>query len=356
MTWHGLHVYHYDEAGLDSLVLGGVRPLFARIGGPAYHVRHWLRGPHLRLAVRTDADTFRDTVVPAAHEIIGGYLSERPSAIHLEPDALEPMHRRLAELEGETGPLFPWHPDNSIRVEPMARRVEVLGSDEAAELLADFYAGTTEIAFAMTERVLAGERRLGMAFDLMIATAHALSGVDITDAFVSFRSHAEGFLAGFTEGQGLRPAWDRHTSQHVAALANRVAAIVSTVDGTRDVVPGVRDWVAAVRPYRARAARLIEQGLLTVAAPGGPVPATLSTFHRSMVDNPYWAEIESADWFRLYRVMLNYTYLHLTRLGVRPAERFLLCHLAAAAVEHRYGVSADAVLTRYPGAMSEVLP
>jgi hypothetical protein len=38
--------------------------------------------------------------------------------------------------------------------------------------------------------------------------------------------------------------------------------------------------------------------------------------------------------------MLNLTYLMLTRLGISPAERFLLCHLAANAVEDQYGVSA----------------
>jgi hypothetical protein len=38
--------------------------------------------------------------------------------------------------------------------------------------------------------------------------------------------------------------------------------------------------------------------------------------------------------------MLNYTYLHMTRLGITPTERFLLCHLAANAVEECYGVSA----------------
>jgi hypothetical protein len=49
--------------------------------------------------------------------------------------------------------------------------------------------------------------------------------------------------------------------------------------------------------------------------------------------------------FLRYRLMLNYTYLHLTRLGVPGLHRYLLCHLAANAVEEVYGVSAlDLVL------------
>ena len=45
-------------------------------------------------------------------------------------------------------------------------------------------------------------------------------------------------------------------------------------------------------------------------------------------------------WFTKYRLMLNYTYLQLTRLGLLPAQRFLLCHLAANAAEEMYRVSA----------------
>ncbi|WP_345406501.1 hypothetical protein [Nonomuraea salmonea] len=38
-------------------------------------------------------------------------------------------------------------------------------------------------------------------------------------------------------------------------------------------------------------------------------------------------------------MLLNYTYLHLTRLGLTPLDRFRTCHLLADAVEDVYGVS-----------------
>ena len=54
-------------------------------------------------------------------------------------------------------------------------------------------------------------------------------------------------------------------------------------------------------------------------------------------------------WFAKFRLMLNYTYLHLTRLGLAPAERFLLCHLAANAAEDLFGRSAAEVALPAPG-------
>ncbi len=51
--------------------------------------------------------------------------------------------------------------------------------------------------------------------------------------------------------------------------------------------------------------------------------------------------------FLRYRVVLNYTYLHLTGLGLTPLDRFRACHLLANAVEEVYGVSGLESMRRY---------
>ncbi|MGC7102904.1 hypothetical protein ACPZ19_50270 [Amycolatopsis lurida] len=76
-----------------------------------------------------------------------------------------------------------------------------------------------------------------------------------------------------------------------------------------------------------------------------PLPET-SDFHRAMLANPAWEELRSAQGFLLYRLMLNLTYLHLTRSGVTASERFLLCHLVADAAEEVCGVRAADVVRR----------
>jgi len=61
-------------------------------------------------------------------------------------------------------------------------------------------------------------------------------------------------------------------------------------------------------------------------------------FRHLLVDDPE---------FKRYRLLLNYTYLHLARLGVTGYERFRLCHLAANAVEEALGVDAMEAVARY---------
>ena len=357
MTWRSIHIsYRRDQ---DALILDAVWPLFTLIRDqvPQTHfVRHWKRGPHLRLNVRTSPDTYAAVVRPAVDEIVGGYLAAHPSTVDLDPARLLPLHERLAELEDEPGPLLPWYPDNSIQEADFDRRLSVLGSQEAADLLTDFYVDTTDLTFQMTDQVhRRNASRLGAAFDLMITTAHVLCRGGVTKAFVCFRSHAEAFMATFPEGQGLRPSWNQHYAEHRSTLARRVSAVVATLDSEQTSVPFIRAWVDALTPIGQRAESLSAAGRLSMnpQLPAGGDGATegnkshparlaeVSPFHRALGSNEWWwREIWPSDWFAAFRLTLNYTYLHLTRLGVKPVERYLLCHLAANAVEDAFGVSA----------------
>jgi len=354
--WTSIHVYYYQDQ--DGLILDAVRPLFACLGEHgvrAYFERHWRQGPHLRLNIHATPRTVGTVVLPAVEEIVGGYLRAHPSVADLDPERLLPLHERLAELEAESGPLLPWYPDNSIQQAAYDGGVSVLGSQQAVELLADFYVDSTALAFQMIERVR--ERRtsrLGGAFDLMVATAHAFSPDGITRGFLSFRSHAEVFLTARPEGQGLRPHWDSHYTQHADTLVARVRAVVAELDGQAgpagESASMIGHWVRVLTPFPQRAQELLDAGLtlgLRLSAGGEQQHeeywqdlAAQSPFHRALKATPYWAEIEYADWFLRYRLVLNYLYLHFTRLGLTPTEKFLLCHLTANAVEDCYGVSA----------------
>ncbi|MFC0437055.1 thiopeptide maturation pyridine synthase [Kutzneria buriramensis] len=351
MRWRSVHVYHYDDDKTD-LVLDAVRPVFRELpaGVRAYYVPHWLKGPHLRLNFEADQRLYDDVVLPAVFEVVGGYLRDRPSTAVVDPQQLHAQHKRLAELEQERGELSPLRPDNSIHEADYDQRLHVLGTTAAADLLADFYVDTTPLAFDMTEAVRNGRQLLRLGFDLMVASAHALSGIGFARGFVSFRSHSEAFLSWMPEGEGLRPAWQRHYEQHADALTGRVQAVLATIDTAGPCVPFVRPWVDVMMPYWQRGAELIEADQLRMLA--GPRPDSAeyaermrrSPLHRARKD-----VVVDPVWFAKFRLMLNYTYLHLTRLGLAPAERFLLCHLAANAAEDLFGRSAAEVTLPAPG-------
>ncbi|CAM3351928.1 thiopeptide maturation pyridine synthase [Kibdelosporangium persicum] len=344
MDWHTIHVYYHDD-DKDALILEAVRPLFDKLAGQVGALswtRHWRQGPHLRLNVRADQDTVHRSVFPAAQRIVGGWLERNPSTRRLDPLEVLADHRRLAEAENERGPLTPWPANNSLRLGHYDRRVEVLGNEAMAGLLADFYADTTPISFRMTERSGRGQR-LMLAFDLIVAAVHGLSTVGIKDGFVALRSHAEAFLNGRPENAMLRDGWDRHYRLHSATLAARLAGVVATVDGSPEAVPFVREWVDLLRRYRSRAEDLVaryEFSLPPLDSGANSRLSTASPFHAALVAGSRWARLRDSTAFALSRLLINYTYLQLTRLGVPAGQRFLMCHLAANTVEDQYDVSA----------------
>ncbi|WP_328330412.1 thiopeptide maturation pyridine synthase [Streptomyces sp. NBC_00455] len=362
--WRAAHIAYFGD-DTDQLILGAVRPVIERCSGrveSAYVLRHWRRGPHLRLVVHATPAVFAELVVPAVSELVGGYLRARPStAAPLDEAALLPLHRRLAAAEREPGPLTPFYPDNSITWEEHDRRVDVLGCPVGADELALFYQRTNGLLFEHLESVAAGLPRETLALRLMLATAHTLcrhpQDPSIRRGFVSFRSHAEGYLS--TVGPQVRAAFEQRYAANSAVLTAQVRAVVAAFDsavtgpGAPDTGTGperaaaLHRWVAAIDPLGTRWTALYEAGEI----PETEIPTdeengigellTTSPLHRAISGSATYKHMMYRDpRFLRYRLMLNYTYLHLSRLGLPGLTRYLLCHLAANAVEEVYGVSA----------------
>jgi Lantibiotic biosynthesis dehydratase C-term len=349
-SWHNVSVYYYDDKRRDELILDCVRPLFARLAPrSSFFIRHWLRGPHLRLRFHTTADDFDRVVVPTVEGQVGSWLAAHPSTAYLDETALLATHERLAKREHEPGPLSPLYPDNSIQYLPCDRRIDVLGSEVAAALVEDFYAGTTEATFAMLDHIRSGTSRLNLALDLMWATAHAAGA--ITQGYVSYRAHAEARIMCAPDPAALRSFFEQQYRLRAPALVERLQQVLDTLDGAGGDVPFVREWVRTVHRLYKRAERLIADGAITLSVPEHGVwffdeVTAHSAFHRALANNPAHLEMmRTSTRFHTWRIIVNCCYLHLTRLGIRPFERSLLGFLLSEAVEERFGVSAVELVT-----------
>lgn len=349
-SWHNVQIYYYDDERRDDLILDCVRPLFAHLAPrPSFFLRHWLRGPHLRLRFHTTADDLDRVVGPALAETVGGWLAAHPSMASLDETALLAAHERLAKREREPGPLSPLYPDNSIQYLPCDRRIDVLGSETTASLIEDFYVATTDLTFAMLDHIRNGTSRLNLALDLMWSTAH--SARSITQGYVSYRSHAEARIMTAPDPAALRSFFEQQYRVRAPALAERLQRVLDTLDGAGGDVPFVQEWVRAVHRLYKRAEPLIAAGdvTLSVREPGvwfNDEVTEHSAFHRALANNPAHLEMmRTSVRFHAYRVLVNCCYLHLTRLGIKPFERSLLGFLVSETVEERFGVSAVEMVT-----------
>ncbi|MEU7057400.1 thiopeptide maturation pyridine synthase [Streptomyces sp. NPDC046197] len=361
--WHSIHVHHHDESTEPDLVLDAVRPAFEAVGDAVargWFGRHWLRGPHLRLNFRTTSADWERTVRPTVTGTLAAYLRERPSRARLDEAELEPVHRRLARLEMEPGPVRPWVPDNTVREQPYDHRLPVLGSMRASELLADFLSDTNDMAFRMYAHLRGRAALPVLALDLMWTTVAETAipfhrdDAPIARGFLSLRSHADAFLSRTGDPGGYRERFDERYRRQRPALTARLRAVEATLAGTAPdgaALPFVSEWAETVRRHQHTARPLLASGEVSMhgAAIAPRMPTRQVTdFHRLLrSDHGHDDFVTDDQWFASFRLIVNYLYIHLNRMGLKPVDRALLCHLAACTVETVHGVSAVDAFERY---------
>ncbi|MCW2761434.1 MAG: hypothetical protein JWR85_1635, partial [Marmoricola sp.] len=353
-SWATVFVYFY-EPDKTGLILDAVRPLFAQLAALTprhYFVRHWRFGPHLRLRFGTDPTTFTERVLPRVQEVLLGQLDRAPSRAVVDAGDLLRQHRRLAQLESERGSLLPYRRDNTIE----ATAGGPLGSDPEDEriqrLLADYYVDSNEHVFESMTAIRTGRTsRYDLAAELMIAVAHTMypspREPGITEGFVSFRSHAEAYLAMVPERAAVRRHFDGQYERVRSALVSRVRARVAGFDAGRPPDPLVDSWLALARPHAIQARELVAAGRLVLPFPHREGTGMIgwddpwvdhSRFHTLINGSEMYLKLLFETlWFQQYRMALNLMYLHLNRIGLLPVERYLLCHLVANAVEEAFG-------------------
>jgi hypothetical protein len=352
-AWRSAYIYYHDD-DKTGLLLDAVRPTLQELADvidAAYVLRHWRQGPHLRLNIRTDPAEWTTLVRPAIEKKIGGYLAEQPSTTKLDPDSRIAEHRILADRERDDGPLTPWLPNNSLSYPPYESRLAVLGDQAAVDLLTDFHVETNPLMFDILSHVRSGFDTMPLlSVGLMVTTAHVGLG-PISRGFGSFRAHADGFLASCRDPDKVRTAFDESYHANRETLVDRVRHVVDTVEGTApSPLPFVSEWAALITQYSRLAEAVVD----------GPALPRSTESWRERLNDPHASEylklaassrnyvhkVLNGKRFLRFRVVLNQTYFYMTRLGLTPVNRYLLCHLVANAVEDAYSVSAINLMRR----------
>ncbi|WP_083975908.1 thiopeptide maturation pyridine synthase [Kitasatospora azatica] len=347
-VWRTVNVYHHDGDRTD-LLLGAVRPFITAVAPSAsrvYFQPHWRRGPHVRIPIQASAEVFEDVVAPAVAGVLEPYLRAHPSTVLLDQQAAHAQHVRLAEQESERGPLTPWAPNNTVEIEPYDRRQHVLGGPAAADLLADYYVDTNDLVFDILDWVRGGGSKMALGVDLFIAAAHRFLP-PVTYGYMSYRGHADAFMAKMPDG--VRERFDRVYEGNAETFRQRVVKITEAAD-YHDVVPFSALLDTLLR-YRNQANELIGTGELALNTDeNGDLEAWGSTwsawsdrspFHQALGGHRTAAD-QLGGWntFQQYRVVLNWLYLNMYRLGIGELERNLICHVVSRAVEDVHGVTA----------------
>lgn len=354
----------YFEKDRAALLLGPVREAVeavrARFGPVALALQtQWKFGPHLELSI--DGTSRQEEVFELVSSIVKPWLLAYPSAETIDPDAYIVLSAKLGMSELEPGPYAPLLDDNSLSLVPY-RPAGALPIAALAESKHLFLSEALDLQFEL----LALKEGSADAFSLTLIAMMAVCGTTyvphgLARGFMSFRSHAEYFLAAYDEQGKLRRQFDALD----AAKSAQVDAIMQAVAGGdlerlplpeahRDVV---RNWAGVVRRTAERNERIVRENhdalvsndtfddLVKDLTATAPVDFQERARSRTTSDlgNAFDEEegrrIQSSPEFIAFRTNVNFFYLILPTLDVSPLQKFCLCHLVANGAERHFGVS-----------------
>lgn len=338
-----IHVHYTD---LDRLVLECVHPVLERVGGKLerrYWDRHYAGGPHLRVhLVGNDAGPASDELVRAAER----FVAEHPSADqpHYSPERAAEMLRREQEEWEEDDLVY----RNNVVLDCTRRARSRRYVSGEAEALAEEFRHDAE---PLVAHILAGPRpKAEQVLRLYFLHALLVCHGRLPEGSVSFKSHWEGFAAGFPA-----PEVPERIMASYRVRRDAVTGLLCEVEelyrgGALDQDPVLGIWRDLMARYAGRVRETLRDGTHITPQPGTLREASESRqlifdhlrrdseFIRVLWDDPhFFASVQFEPGFLVPRVLVNLLYVVVAACGLSTLDRMTLCHHAFRSVEDRFG-------------------
>lgn len=272
-------------------------------------------------------------------------LGSRPLVLQVctAPGAdLDARLNRLSDHQARTGPVTTVPLRGAVFTGPE------LGS-RTRELLATITPTLIDILNTGAKPVV-----LARALDLMTAHLSAVSPAESGPprSFLSFRSHAEAFMASSRDPAATRTALDQRYDTVADAVCAQVAAILEQARVgdpiTSAPAQAWHDTVRAAKPALEQAfrdGRIVAQTEYAGDHLRERDDFAGSQFHRAAGASQRLQRFLSTDpSFLATRLLTSVLYLSLHNIGVSLAERYFLCHAISRACESIFDVDSMDVL------------
>jgi hypothetical protein len=279
---------------------------------------------------------------------VEGSTSEPPAALEAR------LNTALALLDGWSAGA-PKAEARARAAPPLAWLAPLFGGEAGVLALEAYLVRSNELAL-MQIRDSMGDRakRFGHALDLLVANAFALTG-DLARGFVAYRSHADGYFLRFRDPTSARRSFDLMYEKQASRLRERVEWLMRHLASEpADGGDPASAWVLHARALRDEVRPLFERGTLQMGidslegVPTWDERLEESRFHLAISENREFQEfMATSPGFMAARVVLNFLYVHLHRIGLQFTERIALCHLVARAIEDIHGVDAVEIVRGY---------
>lgn len=351
--WQNIQIYYYDP-NKDALLLDCIRPLIAELSQDqaverCFFFRQWQGGSCLCFCVLADPLYFSQALAPLLLKKIAAYLHDHPSRYQVSEQQAQQQDERINSLRRDTVASIPLVPDNTVRLAAYTM-AEHFANTEMIRFLENYYAKTNELVFTIIEQTRENDSaRLNACFDQLVAFISSVSPLPLTSAYMSFRSHAEAYIAFEPEREDPEKRRQRLHDlflQREKMIIQRFKYLVISLQREPARLPSwLHEIIALHKGYLQQALEDVQTGRLsfheTVAAGYSSELFRLgaSQFHSEVAHNPAVLAMQDDPRIVANRIILNFLYLHLNRIGMLNADRYILDYYIAETVETLFHIS-----------------
>ncbi len=230
LTWLSAHAFYHGNT--DQLITEAVLPMFDELRSQGllrrgFFLRHWERGPHLRVRLQVEAE-HAERVRSRAQERLTGYLTEHPGPTDVDPERLLASLRQLSLLEhgSDADPeLRTAEPANTLRWIDYVPELAKYGGPAGIAIAEDVFDVSSMLTGQVLRQVDSDNARLGIALQLLLISSRSL-GLDDDARTVFLRSYQERWQSYLPNAQKMFAAWARQYDHQRARYESLVADLV----------------------------------------------------------------------------------------------------------------------------------
>jgi thiopeptide-type bacteriocin biosynthesis protein len=290
-TWVSVHAFHHGD--LDALLAEAVAPVVR--DRPAFFLRYWEGGPHIRLRVA-------EPVRAELHAALSGWLAAHRHPSSVTPEQYALMAESMAAAEGMTDFERELRAADTVADVPYRPEHDVFGAGDSLAAVERHFVESSALALdIVAERVAPGRRR-GFALSAGLLSL-AVMFPDLPALAAAFAGGTAAQLADGDDGIGYPAQRDRLRGQ---ALRAWELAGTSRADDT-----ATGRWLASVRALH----NSLRECALTATEAASPMSWQLD--HLPPESRPVAA------------IMMRCTHLLCNRLGVGLTDEMYVNTLIA---------------------------
>ncbi|PEE35456.1 lantibiotic dehydratase C-terminal domain-containing protein [Bacillus cereus] len=347
--WLTLRIFYYDQ-DKDSILLDCIFPLIEELrltyGDLFFYLkRHWQYGPHIDLNLSGFPINQKKQVKHFLMRYVSKFLMEHPSNEEIDSKEYLILSKKLGALEYNHGPYTPIYKNNTVMFIDYKRNTALFGDNP-------LLIGSREVFLNETMPILKEiirdskfkEERLIYCMCLMALIADKFKD-GIQYGYLSFKSHAEGFLHQVGK-RNLDHVVIKEFKDVEARVSGKIESFLAefllgkvgikwwndsqlkVFREWNDLIVSTMERLSMSEDIRIESSNSFEKIIKDKESLEG-----FSSFHKHLLTTNKGIELLESKHFNAYRFIINIFYEQLPIVGFNAKDRNMMCFILSNAVE-----------------------